>query len=834
MNALAKEAFQTLKPACIALSNTTLAPDYGVGSPLPQPLSQLDALIDATNKTSPVLVPQSVGNYVFMPIKPLLVAQAPEAVLERVFALLAWLMQTEWFVQAEDMVAQLLMLHSTFLARAKSDELKLQITKAIAVLFDHAGEKVNVLKARPTLAHLTTSLLAESPDLALQQQSLQALLTLYQQLEPETGASFLPGTVSSLSRKLTKQGQKSTILVASLQLLRLGITRSLSGDVYDGYRAGKWFEATASQIHLAVTPILAHLLKSDHEAVLIAACKFCKAMLQTKLKPVRYIEFLLQVEPDALSNAQHDAIAEVVGTYIEGIPRVLQSADEDRKCNILKALTCASAKLQPASRALLSDQLLHAILEFAKFSSGSQLVRSADVDEPPAAPRILHMSSEAQDCLCTLLAALEPTFEVPLETPEGFYIAQQLGQSTLAHAMSHLSEQPELSQLAILRRARQDGPLFKPHLRYVLFPLLAQRHPNRYVLDETARLCLYDDTAAMIVDQADYIVNSLSLAFATLDLTASTPRMLGLLCQLAPRMVELVDDVVEAYFDVLDAYHGHQGMVSSIFDGLQGVVSATARQLSEPDSFVKAIDATPRKDDEEEEEAATVSSAYMLVLKICRKAQLFLSHGEPQVRMSLLALLEEAMPVLATNEDLFLPFVHLVWPPLCHLLDDPQAYVVANAYRLVAKLITYSGTFMRRRVTEDVLWRIQEVLTPPKDKRGNLLYSKAYSAITLVSLTEQKMPEDNIRAAVIGDARSRRGIQAAGQEVGIGPAGYRKWQGTARRKVAEGIEASLAAIVRDAGLQPTELASVMETVKKLSERSTLLKRVIAEQAANRS
>lgn len=782
MNAGTAQAFQRLKPYCVALSLVSLQDPNSARS-------QIHDLRKVISAIKPDVVTRNLANYIFFPVKALIKADIHEAILEDVFCIIGWLMQTEWFEPGPEMTSQLVMLHSTFFAKAKSEELKLSILGSLSALSNVGQGDINTLKLRPTLAHLFIVLLEECASISTQLSALKTLYCLCNQMDGDTAASFLPGCISSLSRILVKVNQRSSLLEAGANLMRLHIYRSIIGEETD-YRTDSWKTATTLQLMLALPPILSQLIKSDYPAVAEACITFCVTMLDTCLPPSIFVEYLMQIDANSIP-ARHEAtIASVLEMYVDASTRILKGVDEDRKMNMLKTLGVTLPRVSVTSRKIISSQIISQALELIEFEAGSsKIVPLAIDDDILEEPRIKYFSDEVRDGYCTLLSICFQHTDIPLDTPEHFWIAQKVGLQTYAHALQNLSLTPVLSQQAIVAEARSRGKAFRAEMMSVLYPLLAQPQPSLYALQEIAKACEYEGVEQMIISNADYVVNSLSLAFMTLDITPRTPRVLGILVQLAPTMVELIDDVVETIFDVLDSYHGYLGIVEGIFNAMAGVVKAAMKQ-EVPSSFVEGLaqieqpsqvnswnDSIPA----EEMKVETITKTFQIVLLIVQKAQIFLSHAEPQIRLNVLMLLYDALPILATNENKFLPTIHLYWPQLTRRLEDSNPFVVALVLQVIARTITYGASFMRMRINDDVLPAIKGILHPAKDKRGNLL----------------------------------------------GP--QRQWEGTGRRKVAEGIQHSLKSIIEDGGLQSKERTAVLALIEELSAQSETM-RLVLEQA----
>jgi hypothetical protein len=89
---------------------------------------------------------------------------------------------------------------------------------------------------------------------------------------------------------------------------------------------------------------------------------------------------------------------------------------------------------------------------------------------------------------------------------------------------------------------------------------------------------------------------------------------------------------------------------------------------------------------------------YQILLTISELTQHYLTSTSPSLRTSLLSLLQTTIPALAKHENSFLPLINTLWPVLLPRLQDPEAYIVANALEVVGCMCEHAGSFMRSRI----------------------------------------------------------------------------------------------------------------------------------------
>lgn len=136
--------------------------------------------------------------------------------------------------------------------------------------------------------------------------------------------------------------------------------------------------------------------------------------------------------------------------------------------------------------------------------------------------------------------------------------------------------------------AQYLGQEFRHALVETLFPVVEMLGSNNGLVANRAKLaaiqigrsCGYPSVRAVLVDNADYIVDGVSSRLASLDLTPSTPLILTTLVQLTGSSVApYLDDLVATMFSVLDNYHGYTLLVQGIFQFFFTVVGEVSKTL---------------------------------------------------------------------------------------------------------------------------------------------------------------------------------------------------------------------------------------------------------------
>ncbi|KAI0448021.1 ARM repeat-containing protein [Xylaria telfairii] len=310
----------------------------------------------------------------------------------------------------------------------------------------------------------------------------------------------------------------------------------------------------------------------------------------------------------------------------------------------------------------------------------------------------------------------------------------------------------------------RDG--FRPELIDVLYPIatflgsnIPQLRQHTIIsLNSIATACGYPTVTDMIIDNVDYMVNSVSLRLNAFDISPASTQVLRMMVKLTgPRLVPYLDDVVASIFAALDNYHGYTLFVESLFSVLaevvqQGTRSSTLLLEDTPKSInhkkavpeivttsdlcgilngrherqkrrdqeqleweqlenhpkhpSKAFGGTKTADEEDDREATgteaeksprTKTRTFQLLSRITSLTQHYLTSPVPTLRKSLLNLLATVCPALAPDEDDFLPLVNAVWPVLMERLYDLETFVAVAASEALCALCAAAGDFLSTR-----------------------------------------------------------------------------------------------------------------------------------------
>lgn len=306
---------------------------------------------------------------------------------------------------------------------------------------------------------------------------------------------------------------------------------------------------------------------------------------------------------------------------------------------------------------------------------------------------------------------------------------------------------------------------FRPELIDVLYPISANlgsaipqlREHAIIALNSIAASCGYANVADLVIENVDYMLNSVSLRLNTFDISPASTQVLRMMIRLTgPRLIPYLDDVVASIFGALENYHGYHLFVENLFAVLAEVVSQGAqsnqlllednsRQLGDHqkqprksvqvEDIVRDLDRRLEKRKSllnEEEEIETIqhpkkpwkrgiaedeplqdgeeepgqdvekkkpppTTTYALLTRITSLTQHYLTSPTPSLRKSLLDLLALVCPALSPDEDSFLPVVNAIWPVLLERLYDQESFVIMAACKALSALCSSAGDFLSSR-----------------------------------------------------------------------------------------------------------------------------------------
>ncbi|KAJ6593617.1 armadillo-type protein [Mycena capillaripes] len=299
-----------------------------------------------------------------------------------------------------------------------------------------------------------------------------------------------------------------------------------------------------------------------------------------------------------------------------------------------------------------------------------------------------------------------------------------------------------------------------PLLIYTLYPVLHSLVSPVLHLSTTALATLnfmstsasYASSANLLLSNFDYALDAVARRLTRRWLDVDATKVLVVLVRLVgAEVVDKASDVVEECFDRLDEFHGYDVIVEGLIEVLGEVIKvieveeAVLRGDAPPrppspssefprdseqlqgffDWFPRRHESVPLEEPESSDPEPTAEQSeqpqqpsvdedppstptQILTKQIVTRSLYFLTHGSPVIRARILSLLAASVPVLP--ESALLPSIHSAWPFILNRLADSETFVVAAAASLIEALVTHVGSFMYRRMWNDVWPRFRSML----------------------------------------------------------------------------------------------------------------------------
>uniref|UniRef100_A0A060SYM3 ARAD1C02332p n=1 Tax=Blastobotrys adeninivorans TaxID=409370 RepID=A0A060SYM3_BLAAD len=129
---------------------------------------------------------------------------------------------------------------------------------------------------------------------------------------------------------------------------------------------------------------------------------------------------------------------------------------------------------------------------------------------------------------------------------------------------------------------------------YLGNPNTPLRRQAQNTIIKIATSCGYPDVRALLIDNADYLVDGISIKLKSLDISPQSPIILSSLIRLAgPGITKYLDDLVTVLFELLDNFHGYSSLTEGIFQVFSAIVDEThkgfaTKLIADKDEFASA------------------------------------------------------------------------------------------------------------------------------------------------------------------------------------------------------------------------------------------------------
>lgn len=512
---------------------------------------------------------------------------------------------------------------------------------------------------------------------------------------------------------------------------------------------------------------------------------------------------------ESLKSIIRDCIEESLHTWCLALPRTMVSNDDSAKINLLQRLTSAVDYFTTDHSEISSslDTLLTTIQDIAIFetdqtkanliqpsqslqmtfqdesreSSGLSLLYSKDEKVASSLEELLRatgrttFASQMIDKL-VLDASIDTTRRasnawIALHILQGGQRSEEqvdelyslaidwLIQSDSSYSANDISTSTLMISLDILAFTASIRTLaFRENLIDILYPilsLLSHASPQiksaaRQTLERIAISAGYNDIQTLILENTDYLVNSVALKLNIFDVSVQVLATLYTVTRLAGSgIVPYMDDIWGSLFDIVDRFHGYEKLVTGVFAVMTGIVDVVSQSITFPpaqpreavepthdsvcseiqeliDTILKNQDHLPPKHDALiiPKPSPLPPKTASLLQTLARKSVLLTTHPSPHLRFNLIHLLRKALPLLSVptivkegEQDPFLPLIaQEIWPAVCSKLTDKETWVVNAALETIAELLAAEGEFLGSKVEKDVWPVLKEILTPKKGR----------------------------------------------------------------------------------------------------------------------
>lgn len=311
------------------------------------------------------------------------------------------------------------------------------------------------------------------------------------------------------------------------------------------------------------------------------------------------------------------------------------------------------------------------------------------------------------------------------------------------------------------------GSDFHLLLMTALYPVLEKAGDTSLLVSQSAlstvqKLCVacdYSSPKELVISNADYLLNDVSLNLSRPSVHPHAPRVLAVMfAHSDAALLPLVADVVQDVLTALDLSYDQRSrqfctVLHSLLKALVRWFKASTigrrqtstastrtptpemlnlrqflldyrkqKELAEgigaeeeeesSDAEAPRSEAAPevKEEEEGEEEGPDVKPELPLHVSIAKdvmeRCVHLLSHPNMGVRLKVLDIVELCVSVLCETENELLPMVHRCWPALLQRLTNDDPVAVPQAFRVLCVLGESCGDFLRKRVSKEVLPRL--------------------------------------------------------------------------------------------------------------------------------
>ncbi|KMU78194.1 hypothetical protein CISG_07034 [Coccidioides immitis RMSCC 3703] len=630
MDSARHEAFQkVLRPPCVELSSVSLRFRGNLARPgdVLKALEEVHrVLTQAANKD---WLDEKLAEYAFFPLSQIFNQTQRLSVrcVELAVKSLQLLIEKGWRQKLSAPMGKQLMILMTILAggvpaqnqaqsstRPQSEELTvaaydcigalcgvLQGGAATSTIFNEVGTATIVDQA----IYVLLEGILEGPSDAVQMSAANALQLLQSRITDRVVlASLLPRTVSTLTKALrpTTQTRRSFKLLSCYALPMMVETVIALAEPEDGGDAYN----SLKQLVLSSESVTNNLKSSLHTWIIALPRVMQSNDDLVKQRAIRHISVAFQAATETDTNSE--ILDETMATTLcESVAAAIQSSSKSPQ----QLPSTSNPSLELALGAAAKSQLFPPVLVDHRSQKGTlselncmikrlshmdtslSLTRSmmdrlySSSDVSAVAPFWLTLSLLRNRAANTVSLSDMLNLDAPTLSSSQAGLIEELYSISLPILVELPTANPEewripaLALEAVALQAQQLGESFRPELIDILYPVLQLMGSSNPSLQNHAMTCLnimadaceYSDTSTMLVDNVDYLINSVGMKFNTFDISHQAPQVLLMMIRLCgARLIPYLDDLIGSIFSILDAFLGYPKLVELLFEVLNTIV----------------------------------------------------------------------------------------------------------------------------------------------------------------------------------------------------------------------------------------------------------------------
>ncbi|XP_072037283.1 TELO2-interacting protein 1 homolog [Amphiura filiformis] len=319
------------------------------------------------------------------------------------------------------------------------------------------------------------------------------------------------------------------------------------------------------------------------------------------------------------------------------------------------------------------------------------------------------------------------------------------------------------------------GAGFNGILMECLYPVLEKLADEKAIISQSAYNtladicsgCAYSSIPDLLCDNADYLVDTISLKLRHLDFNPKAPLVLKVTLQHSnSNMLPLLEDTINEILITLDQYYGDRAaafmkvlhvLVISIvrwFPAEQEYKtqsSSALTSISDNNSLNPSVNSHPSQDikaffleyhrnkriaagdmddadiddaggdgdhvvgqDEDQDdvdEKKVLPIHVQAVQQVLERCLHFVSSKDPRLRLLVLDVIQNGVIALAYRKEELLPIIHKLWPGFVQRFSDSELLVTCKACETLFVMGETCCDFIRRRVAKDVWPKTIKFLT---------------------------------------------------------------------------------------------------------------------------